>query len=174
MAIRRRGRRPTGPELYPKSLVKMSVSSNAVEALENLDRLIREKVLRSAAYAGARVFYDEVRLRVPVGEGQLYGSIYHYHIDRVSNDNKQIYAIGPNKKKAPHWYNVEYGHWRVNVLLRRGGRWIATKQRLPAPVWVPGKPYMRPSYDAKKADAIKAMQVRFEQRLREVMNEVRQ
>lgn len=170
----RRGRRPTGPELWPKSLVKMKLESSATEALDNLERAIREKVLRSAAYAGARVFYDEVKMRVPVDEGTLFGAIYHYHIDRQSGPNRQIYAIGPNKKKAPHWYNVEYGHWRINVLVRRGGRWIATKQRLPAPVWVPGKPYMRPSYEAKKAEAIKAMQVRFGQRLREVMNEVRQ
>lgn len=151
----------------------MSLKSNATEALDNLERAIKEKVLRSAAYAGAKVFYDEVKLRVPVDEGTLFGAIYHYHVERLSGPTKQIYAIGPNKVKAPHWYNVEYGHWRINVLVRRGGRWIATKQRLPSPVWVPGKPYMRPSYDAKKAEALKAMQVRFEQRLREVMNEVR-
>lgn len=169
----RRGRRPSGPAQYQKSLVNMSVSSTATEALKALENAIKEKVLRSAAYAGARVFYDEMRTRVPVDEGTLYGAIYHYHLEKQSGPTKQLYAIGPNKVKAPHWYNVEYGHWRVNVLIRRGGRWIATKQRLPAPLWVPGKPYVRPTYDSRKQAAVKAMQVRFEQRLKEVMNEVR-
>jgi hypothetical protein len=168
----RRGRRPNAPQMFPKSLVQMSVSSSAIEGLRALERGIKEKVLRSAAYAGAVVFYNEMRLRVPVNEGTLYGSIYHYHLEKQSHANRQMYAIGPNKKKAPHWYNVEYGHWRVNVVRRQGGRWIATKERLPEPKWVPGVPYVRPTFDAKKQAAIAAMNVRFEQRLREVMSEI--
>ena len=171
---RGRGRRPNKPVMHPKSLVQMSVTSDATEGLKKLEALVREKVLRSAAYAGAVVFYNEMRLRVPVEEGTLYGSIYHYHLEKQSGPDRQMYAIGPNKKKAPHWYNVEYGHWRVNVLIRQGGRWIPTKERLAQPKWVPGKPYVRPTFDSKKQEAIQAMRVRFEQRFREVINGISQ
>jgi hypothetical protein len=159
---------------FPKGLISMGVTSSASEALLALEDVIKEKVLRSAAYAGAEIFYREVRMRVPVDEGTLFDSIYHYHLDNKSGPTKQMYAIGPNKKKAPHWYNVEYGHWRVNVVHRVGGRFVATKTRLPVPLWVPGKPYVRPAYEAANQVALKAMQVRFAQRLREVMSEVSQ
>lgn len=158
---------------FPKALVNMSIDSNAVEGLQALEKLVQEKVLRSAAYAGAKVFYDEMRLRVPVDEGQLYGAIYHYHLEKKSDATHQFYAIGPNKKKAPHWYNVEYGHWRVNKVTFKNGRWYFSRERLPVPVWIPGKPYVRPTYDAKAQAALTAMKRRFGERLSEVMRELK-
>lgn len=167
---RGRGARPTGPQQYPKALVTMEVKTNAVESLRMLENAIKEQCLRPAAHAGAIVFYNEMRQRVPVDEGDLFASIYRYHLPRDSGPTKQFYAIGPNKKKAPHWYNVEYGHWRVNVVMRLNGRWVATKERLPAPKWVPGIPYVRPTFEAKKQVALRAMEDRLAEKVREVMS----
>ncbi len=167
----RRGRSRT-TAFFPKALITMGVESSATAGLDALEAGIREKVLRPMAYAGIKVFYDEIRQRVPVAGGTLFGSIYHYHVERESGPDKQVYATGPNKKKAPHWYNVEYGHWLVNKVIKVNGKFVATKDRLPTPVWVPGVPYVRPAYDAKRATAFAAMRKRGTEKLAEVMREI--
>lgn len=76
---------------------------------------LREKALRSAAYAGAKVFYEEMQHRAEGAEahspnvksGTLRSAIYHWHDEDASRGGlKQVYAVGPNKRKAPHWFNV--------------------------------------------------------------------
>ncbi len=88
--------------------------SNIDEGIARLEAVVREKVLRSATRAGALLFYYEMQMRVPKREGTLLYSIYHTHLDKRSTKFRQVYAVGPNKAKAPHWYVVEYGHWRYN------------------------------------------------------------
>lgn len=142
----------------------------------------QDQVLRSATRAGALVFLDEMRLRAPVGErndstkseyqpGTLKKSIYHYYDKNKSVQGKQVYAVGPNKTKAPHWFFAEYGHYIVNVTWRdETGQIWASKKRLPEKVkWVPANPYIRPTWDSKKDDAIRAMQARMQERLKEIM-----
>lgn len=159
-------------KLFPKAMVSMSLESNLKEGLQRLEQAVQEKVIRPAAYAGARLLYDEMRLRVPVDSGELYGSIYHWFDDKRSTEMRKIYAIGPNKAKSPHWHLVEYGHWRVNVIVREGSRWIPTKERLPDPKWVPASPYIRPTWDGKSQAAMTAMKTRMSERMREVMREI--
>lgn len=138
-----------------------------VDVLAQLQEDVRGKALRSAVYAGAKVLADELEVRVPVDEGVLKDAIYTHHDDRRSGNGQQIYQVGVNKSKAPHWYNVEYGHWRINVVLRVNGRWVATKDRLPTPVWTPAHPYLRPTAD-RMPEALRAMQRRLAQRVREL------
>lgn len=159
----------SGAPLLPRdSLMNASVDSDARGALKKFAADIRAKALRSAAHAGAEVIYREERLRVPVHEGTLYGAIYQWHDDNRSGFDRQIYVVGPNKVKAPHWHLVEYGHWRVNKIVREGGRLIATRERLPEPVWVPAKPYARPTYDARARDAVEAMKTRLHERIEDI------
>lgn len=145
----------------------------------------QDQVLRSATRAGALVFLDEMRLRAPVGEpndsikpdyqpGTLKNSIYHYHDKNKSVNGRQVYAVGPNKRKANHWFFAEYGHYIVNVTWRvpntPSGQIWASKERLPQKVeWRPANPYIRPTWDSKKDDAIRAMQARMQERLKEIM-----
>jgi HK97 gp10 family phage protein len=165
--------RASRQQLFPKnSLVGITVTSNAGAALRQFADEIRQKALRSAAHAGAEVMYAEMRLRVPVDEGTLYGSIYQWHDENRSGFNRQVYVVGPNKKKAPHWHLLEYGHWRVNVVIRDGSRWIATKERLPQPKWVPAVPYARPTFDSKAAVAVEAMKLRLAARIEEIKAEM--
>lgn len=171
MARRGAGRAKT-TKLLPKQLVGMNVESNMSEGLKKFERDIREKALRSAAHAGAIVFYNEMRQRVPVDEGTLFGSIYRYHDEKKSTDTRQVYAVGPNKGKAPHWHLIEYGHWRVNKLVKNeAGKWVATRERLESPIWVAAAPYIRPSFDGKVNESIRAMKLRLSERIKEIQRE---
>lgn len=151
------------------------LKNSMVDALRGFTADVQEKVLRPAAQAGAQVFYDEMKLRTEALDqkaqlrvkgdntrGLLNASIYQYHAKRVSSAAQQVYYIGPNKKEAPHWFNVEFGHYRINrVFVTPEGKFVATKERLPAPLWTPASPYIRPTFSAKAADAVQAMQKRF-------------
>jgi hypothetical protein len=168
-----RGSRPSGPATFRKDTIDIGIVSNVTESLAALEAGIREKVLRSAARAGALVFYTEMRLRVPVKSGELYKAIYHYHDDKGSTGARQTYFVGPNKVKAPHWHQVEFGHWQVNVVVRLpNGRLAATKERLATPKWIPANPYVRPTWEAKKNAALSASKLRMGERLKELMREL--
>ena len=131
----------------------------------------QESTLRSAAHAGAEVFYDEMKLRAPVDQGTLRDSVYRWHDDAYSKDGKQRYVIGPNKSKAPHWHLVEFGHWRVNVVTRLpNGQIVATTERLKDPVWVPAAPFIRPTFDAKVQMAIAAAKARLGEGIKEALS----
>ena len=150
---------------YRSSSVKLGFDSNIVQALDKLDKKIKEEVLRAVAFEGATTLYDDMRMRVPVHSGKLRDSIYRYRDRRLETDYFKSYLIGPNKRKAPHWYNVEYGHWRYN---RWAGRWLRSKSnpnargpsahdlpgKLDTPVWTPASPYIRPTYDGAMVRAI--------------------
>lgn len=138
-------------------------------ALAQLRQDVSDQALRSAVYAGARVLYEELLRQAPVGPtGNLKAAVYHWHDDKQSVNGRHVYAIGVNQSKAPHWHLVEYGHWRVNVVVRGpGGQIIATKDRLPAPVWTPAHPFLRPTAD-RMQDALRAAQRRLAERLREI------
>ena len=144
---------------------------------------VTDKALRSGIYAGARLLYDELKLRTPVGPtGTLNAAVYHWHDDKRSVNGKQIYRIGVNKGKAPHWFNVEYGHWQTNYLVpleqvphperytkaivtgQDGKQYLATRRRLPAPRWVPAHPYLRPTAD-HMPQAIAAAKARLAERI---------
>lgn len=149
----------------------MRLESNVTAALESLSADFRKHALRPAAYAAARVFYDEMRVRAPVLKGVLRDSIYHWHDDKRSTRNQEVYVIGPNKVKAPHWYQIEYGHWLWNRYAPGVG-WMRSKsnpnargpgahdlpqgRRPDAPQWVPAHPYVRPTWTGKKDAALKA------------------
>lgn len=146
------------------------IEGSLADSIAQFTADIKDKALRSGVYAGAKLLYDELRLQAPSGPtGDLKAAVYHWHDDKRSVGGKQIYRIGVNKSKAPHWFNVEYGHWRVNVVYRGpGGNLITTRQRLPVPVWVPGHPYLRPTADRMPA-AIAAAKARLQQRVGELV-----
>jgi hypothetical protein len=169
--------------VYQGKFFGATLESDLTDALLKLEADVREHVLRPAAYAGAKLLYHEMRMRVPVESGQLHGAIYHYFDKATDTPSSKSYLIGPNKAKAPHWYNVEYGHWRYNR--SANGRWLESKagpdknkrgpqyHTLPGaqkpPVWVPPYSYIRSTWDAKAHKAVDAMRVRLKQRLAEVM-----
>lgn len=109
--------------------------------------------LRPAAQAGAQVLYDEVRLNAPRSEkahftkgkaqtyqpGNLQRSIYQAYNAEISVDGKTaVYSVSWNKSKAFYGRFVEYGTARM-----------------------PAHPFLRPAYEAKKAEALQAAQASF-------------
>lgn len=131
------------------------------------------KVLRPGAYAGANLIYEGMRMKVPVGTGQLRDAIYHWYDDKRSTSERHVYLIGPNKSKAPHWYNVEFGHWLYNKRTSNGV-WLRSKSDpnargpgahdLPGAreqrKWVLPQAYIRPTWETYGNAAISAMIVR--------------
>ncbi len=134
-----------------------------------------EKALRPAAQAAAQVLYDEARARVPVSSqghwfygtsakaapkgkkrskaywfeaGSLRNSIYQKHVPEQSNVVIQVYTISWRYKRdgrVPYGFMVEYGTSRS-----------------------PGRPFIRPAYDAKSAYALKKAEEVLFKRLKEL------
>lgn len=105
--------------------------------------------VRPSAQAGAQVFYDEVKQRVPVSAkahksgkktyspGTLRKAIYQAFADKESGGGKAMYRISFNKTHAFYGRFVEFGTSKMAA-----------------------KPFLRPAYDAARARALKAVQER--------------
>lgn len=159
--------------LYDAKYFRASYSSDLEAHLAALEGEMLERALRSSARAGALVVYDEIKLRVDglkEPSGKLYAAIYHWFDTKRSTPTRKTYMVGVNKRKAPHWHNVEYGHWRINVVYRdeATGKLIPTRARLPAPKWVPAYSYLRSAWDARRGDALRAMARRARERIGEL------
>jgi HK97 gp10 family phage protein len=123
-------------------------TSKLMQSLTQLTTDIQQHAIRSAAYAASQIIYTEINIRVPVGStGNLKASLYQYHDTKLSVNGKHIYSIGPNKKKAPHWHLVEYGTSRMAA-----------------------RPFIRPTYDAKIDEAMRAAVARLHEKVRELSN----
>lgn len=146
--------------------------------LSKLEAEIQRSVVRSSAHAGAVVLYEEARALAPVYDGpekpgvkpgQLRNAIYRAYADVKSTGPEAIYRISWNAAKAPHGHLIERGHWRVNKTFMVNGRWVATSERLPSPVWVPAIPFIRRAFDRAQA-AVDAMRARAAERMQEVLS----
>jgi hypothetical protein len=146
-----------------------------LDSLIEFRKELSGSLVRKAVAAGAKVIYDEIKVRAEGYEGQYAGpvqsivprspkraklseSIIRLWDKKQSVNGKQVYLVMPDKKAAGHWFQVEYGHFRVNEIFVTGdGLLIPFKTRLPAKAWVPPRPYIRPAWDAKKDAALAAI-----------------
>lgn len=141
--------------------------------LNKLGGPLRQSLASSMLVAGGKVVRDEARVRVPVETGRLQQSIYLARDDKTSRDSTIVYNVSWNSRTAPHGHLIEFGHWRVNKVVPTGelGRWKATTERLPAPVWTPAHPFLRPAYEATKGRLLQVMVARGRERLPELIRE---
>lgn len=126
----------------------ITVDFDTSELQANLEKFaddVVDKALRPAAFAASKVLYAEMNLRVPVRTGLLKSALYQYHNEKKSVDGVQIYSIGVNKKKAPHWHFLELGTIRE-----------------------PARPFIAPTYDAKIVEAMEAARKRLAEKLDEI------
>lgn len=154
--------------------VSASVDTKGVEAgLDMLSGPLREKLLRSMLVASGKVIRDEAKARVPVDSGRLQSALYLTYVPERSLGSQVFYAVSWRKSffgGARHGHLIEFGHWRVNVLVQQAnGQWIATTERLPEPKWVPAKPFLRPALDAAGQRAVDAGVARGRERLPELL-----
>lgn len=105
-------------------------TDDIVAQIEAIEQRFREAI-RPAAFAGAKVYYAEVMMRVPKRTGLLASSIYIAFSDENSQDNqKATYHVSWNKKQAYYGHFVEFGTSKMAA-----------------------RPFLRPAYEAAKGRA---------------------
>lgn len=138
----------------------LSATFNAARLNARIDRIkaSAKGAVRPAAQAGIQVYYDEVKARAPVGQsvhhtkgkkqtfqpGNLRDSIYQAYADKESNDKRAAYRVSYNKKKAFYGHFVENGTSKMAA-----------------------QPFIRPSYDAVRKEAIHATRVELRAQLKD-------
>ena len=137
-------------------MLKIDFDFSSLEAKLDAITDAAEEAVRPAAQAGAQVYYDEVRARVPVSarahkwRGKLYqpgtlkAAIYQVYSTDNSDETKATYHISWNHKKAGHGYWIENGNRRQAA-----------------------QPFLRPSYDAMRTVAGEAVQAEIVKRVGE-------
>ncbi|MBV2160243.1 HK97 gp10 family phage protein [Achromobacter denitrificans] len=132
---------------------------------------IKKEAIRPAAHAMAIVLYDEIKARVPVRMGKLQAAIYRWFDEAESDDDRKVYMVGVNKRKAPHWWLVEHGHLRRYAVAFGPDGWKTLKNRpLVTPVFVPAEPYFRPAIDAKLQAAGDAGRRRLAEKIKDIQH----
>ncbi len=117
---------------------EMKVDFDDVIAMfDGLSDAAKNSLSRPVAQAGAQVFYDAYRAKVPTQTGNLRRAIYQAFSKDNSDGPTAEYHVSWNHVKAPHGWNVEYGH----------------KGKRPAPA----KAYLRNTYDENVNRALDAM-----------------
>lgn len=140
---------------FDKDSFSISFDNNIEQGLNKLFADASNELYRPAAYAAATVLYNEVVTRVPERTGKLKSAIYRFR-EKQDTDDKSIFYVGVNKRKAPHWWLIEHGHFQQKQALLIDGKWVTLDRPLANPRYVPAKPYFRPSVDAKMQDALQA------------------
>lgn len=104
------------------------------DALRAAEVATSESALRQGALAGARVFLEEIKLRAPRRSGNLADSVLITYDQEESVSGKTATYVVTFNKKA--WYArlLEYGTSKMAAM-----------------------PFIRPSYEAKKAEAGRAV-----------------
>jgi HK97 gp10 family phage protein len=145
------------------------------KALRELPVKLERNILRGALRAGAKVFEQEAKRRVPTRTGKLRDSI------RVSVRARRgaivaMVKAGGGKERVFYAHLVERGT-APHVILAgggtAGGKLLAAGARLfGAKVDHPGaaaRPFMRPAFDTQAAAALEAVRAYIEKRLGQVI-----
>jgi HK97 gp10 family phage protein len=126
-----------------------SVGGDWESGLAKLEAAVSESVLRDVAYTGADILRDEAQARAPVRSGVLRANVIVKHLDEEAEEGKrQSYKVTVRSGKfnaegdAFYWRWVEFGTSKMAA-----------------------RPFMRPAYEAKVAEAVEKMQVRFNLRM---------
>lgn len=161
-------------------MIKFDASS-LTAAITGMTRNVREAVdeesLRSAGYAGAKVFQNEAKRNALRNKrtGVLRNNIIVKRLEEESTPTKQAYLVTVRSGKfgaegdAFYWRWVENGHSYVRR--RKSKRDSITKRRAEALEFgtsrTPAYPFLRPAYESKKQEAPDAAKARLAARINE-------
>jgi len=135
--------------------VDISGDKELVKKLLQLEATVARMAIREALKAGAEVIAEEARQNAPVETGNLRENI---GLEKESvTKTGGSYKIGPSKK-AFYGLFVEMGHPIVV-----GGRRTAKKKPGRVVGFVPPKPFLRPAFDSRKAEAEKVVRDKLKQ-----------
>jgi hypothetical protein len=141
-------------------------------AVEKLQGPLKVSLARSIAVGMGEVLRDEAKQLAPIKEGVLKDSIYLAFKEGRSNGQEVVYSVTWNHLKAPHGHLIEFGHLRVNEVIRLDdGTWRFTTTRLPEPKFVAAHPFLRPALDSAGKRAAQAGIERGRRRLPELLRE---
>jgi hypothetical protein len=124
-----------------------------------------ESLARRMCVSGGVILRDEAKINAPQGvaeeqairqyggsirPGALKDAIYLAFRDGESSKTLFKYSVTWNAKKAPHGHLVEFGHWQpYRIVFTKDRGWqTLINHPLPTPSWVPGMPFLRPTFDA--------------------------
>lgn len=143
--------RSTKVNLFKRETVSSNFSADIKSQLAQFVDKVNTDVLPVAMYAGTKILYDEMKINAPKGttrsKGTLSNAIYHFRVEKGTPKDMQIWHIGVNKKKAPHWHWLEYGNSQI-----------------------PAQSYIRKTYASKITVAINASMAKFAEKMKEVSN----
>lgn len=143
----RRKRLPLTGAKTQSFFVDASGIDGIADYLDALGDTVKEAI-RPAAYAGAKVIYDRVKLNV-AGMGRVTGNldkaIYHAHMPEHSTPGKrEMYRVSWNVIKAPHGRLLEHGWVQKYKVYMRDGKWFTNKNApLETPKQHPGYGFIR-------------------------------
>ncbi len=148
------------------------------QALELLSVAVGASALRSAAFAGATVFKQELIDRAPVVTGLLKSQVIAaYASDRSSGAQRQTYVVRIRSGGA----NLQPGGRRERRGRSQGrdrGRGAQPIKTATAYYWrlvefgtskASAQPFIRPSWEARRAYALQVMRDRLWQRVQEAL-----
>jgi len=157
------------------------------EKLRAMDEELREKALRAATFAGAQVICNQAITNAPeyTGEvsqghpppGTLKKSIIVKRIEEKCGDYRQTYYITVRRGEkgtssdAFYAHMVEYGHFaRGPGQALKGSARNKAAQRVALAAsgakFIPAQPFLRTAFEAKKEDAIRAIENKLSERLK--------
>jgi HK97 gp10 family phage protein len=149
---------------------KLTLTGDLTEGLDKLEASLGEAALRAAGFAGAQVFQQEAKVRVPVREGNLRDNIIVKRIEERSDANRrQVYYVtvragyAPPKKGAT---GKKAAAARAGIAAGKAGayywRWVEFGSSKSS-----AKPFLRPSFDARVHDALEIMRAKLAEKIRE-------
>jgi hypothetical protein len=152
-------------------VAKSRATFDMSEWANGLDRLRttgKESLARRMLVSGGQVLRDEAKARASVshartqfrynpssrgsqGEGALSESIYLAFNQKLSTSTVFTYSISWNDKKAFWGKFREFGHMiKYRFFYDEAGIYHTIKsQPLKTPVWVPGTPFLAPTFDSQ-------------------------
>lgn len=157
--------------------------------LADIDMELRERALRGATFAGAAIICKQAIANAPyyTGEvsqghpppGTLKNSIIVKRIEELAGPYKQTYYITVRRGKvgssvdAYYAHMVEYGHFvRQSGGAMKGGAKSKAAQRVAMAIagakFIPAQPFMRTAFEMRKNEAVRAIETKLAESLKQV------
>lgn len=140
-----------------------------------------QSLARRMAVTGGVLLRDEAKRRALIADNKqkverrgLWASAMYLAFDTDASSKTLIaYKVSWNRKVAQHGHLIEFGHWQpYKVYKAADGEWYTNKRaKLDVPEWVAPRPVLRPTFDTRAQDALRAMMERGKDELPKLLRE---
>ena len=156
----------------------MSEITMEIEGLKELDALLRKlpervagNALAAAVASGARVIRDDAIARAPVDTGAMQAQIYTKRV-RASNAFERTSIVGVRGGKAKYANNKRNRQQgRAGKEYANGGKTYYWRFVEFGTSKMAAHPFLRPAFDAKQNEAVKAITERLDERIQKAVAE---